>query len=118
MNEDDRLSKLKLLLGISSPERDEILKFTLESVENMILTYINCDTLPEQLERVLLAMCTSYYRSSGFGTETASVGAVTSVKRGDVETSFSTADSFDMSADSDGFFGWRTVLNGYRRLRR
>lgn len=125
MSGEERLSRLKTLLGITTAEQDAVLSLTLRTVEGMILSYINCDELPEGLENALIIMCVSYYKSAGLGTQTAAVGAVTSVKRGDVETSFAVGSSssgssntFDLGGGDDGFFGWRTVLNGYRKLRR
>ena len=121
---DERLEQLKALLGISDTEQDGMLRFVIETTEAMILSYINHDELPVQLEKVLLMMCASYYKAAGLGTVQAAAGAIASVKRGDVQTSFAvaagtsaSAQTFDLGADGNDFFGWRTVLNEYRKLR-
>lgn len=123
MSKDSRLSKVKALLGITTTDQDDVLEFVIQTVEDMILSYINQDTLPPRLENVLIVMCVSYYKSAGLGTTTAAVGPVASVKRGDVQTSFATgsgssgsANTFNLGTDSGDFFGWKTVLNEYRVL--
>ena len=116
MSKDSRLSKVKALLGITTTDQDDVLEFVIQTVEDMILSYINQDTLPPRLENVLIVMCVSYYKSA--------VGPVASVKRGDVQTFFATgsgssgsANTFNLGTDSGDFFGWKTVLNEYRVLR-
>jgi len=118
-----RLEKVKLLLGIAGEEQDAILKFVIQSIEEMVLSYTGQDTLPAPLEKVLIVMAVSYYKSAGLGDTSAAVGPVASVKRGDVTTSFAassgasgSASTFNLGQDGD-FFGWKTVLNEYRKLR-
>lgn len=124
MSKDDRLAKVKALLGITGTDQDDLLLFVIESTEEMVLSYINQDTLPPQLEKVLTVMCVSYYKAAGLGSTQAAVGPVASVKRGDVQTSFAnasgasgSASTFNLGADGQDFFGWRTVLNEFRKLR-
>lgn len=124
MSKDDRLAKVKALLGIIGTDQDDLLLFAIETVEDMVLSYTNQDTLPAPLERPLIVMCVSYYKAAGLGTTQAAAGPVASVKRGDVQTSFATssgasgsASTFNLGAQGDDFFGWRTVLNEYRKLR-
>lgn len=121
---DDRLSKVKNLLGILSEEQDDILEFVIHTVEDQVLSYINQDLLPKELERVLVVMSVSYYKSAGLGNASAAVGPISSIKRGDVQTTFATgsgtsgsSNTFNLGSDSDEFFGWKTVLNEYRKLR-
>lgn len=124
MSKDDRLTKVKALLGITGTDQDDLLLFVIETVEDMVLSYTNQDTLPAPLEKPLIAMCVSYYKAAGLGSAQAAVGPVASVKRGDVQTSFATASgasgsasTFNLGAQGSDFFGWRTVLNKYRKLR-
>lgn len=124
MSKDDRLSKVKALLGITGTDQDDLLLFVIETIEEMVLSYINQDTLPAPLEKVLVVMCVSNYKAAGLGNAQAAVGPVASVKRGDVQTSFAntsgasgSASTFNLGAEGDDFFGWRTVLNEYRKLR-
>ena len=124
MSSDSRLSKVKALLGVQTEDHDAILEYVIQTVEKMVLRYINWDTLPEDLENVLVVMCVSYYKSAGLGNSSATTGPVASVKRGDVQTTFATgsgssgsANTFNLGTDSGDFFGWKTVLNEYRVLR-
>lgn len=124
MSKDDRLNKVKALLGITGEDQDELLLFVIQTVEDLVLSYINQDTLPAPLENALIVMCVSYYKAAGLGSTQAAVGPVASVKRGDVQTSFAnasgasgSASTFNLGADGQDFFGWRTVLNEYRKLR-
>ena len=124
MSSDSRLSKVKALLGIQTEDHDAILEYVIQTVEKMVLRYINWDTLPEDLENVLVVMCVSYYKSAGLGTTVAAPGAVSSVKRGDVQTSFAvgsgssgSSGTFNPGDDHGDFFGWKTGPNEYRKLR-
>ncbi len=124
MSSDSRLSKVKALLGIQTEDHDAILEYVIQTVEKMVLRYINWDNLPEDLENVLVAMCVSHYKSAGLGNSSATTGPVASVKRGDVQTTFATgsgssgsANTFNLGADNGEFFGWKTVLNEYRKVR-
>lgn len=124
MSKEDRLAKVKALLGINGTDQDEVLLFVVQTVEDLVLSYINQDTLPAPLENALIVMCVSYYKAAGLGTTQAAVGPVASVKRGDVTTSFAnasgasgSASTFNLGADGQDFFGWRTVLNEYRKVR-
>lgn len=125
MSKEERLEKVKALLGIAGTDQDDVLQFVIQTVEDLVLSYINQDTLPAPLENALVVMCVSYYKAAGLGTTQAAVGPVASVKRGDVQTSFAnasgasgSASTFNLGADGQDFFGWRTVLNEYRKLRR
>ena len=104
MSKDSRHSKVKALLGITTTDQDDVLEFVIQTVEDMILSYINQDTLPPRLENVLIVMCVSYYKSAGLGTTTAA-------------GSSGSANTFNLGTDSGDFFGWKTVLNEYRVLR-
>ena len=124
MSKEDRLEKVKDLLGIAGTDQDDILQFVIQTVEDLVLSYINQDTLPAPLENAQIVMCVSYDKAAGLGTTQAAVGPVASVKRGDVQTSFAnasgasgSASTFNLGAEGDDFFGWRTVLNEFRRLR-
>ena len=124
MGQDDRTSKITALLGITGDSQDHIIQFVVETVEDMVLSYINQDTLPAKLERVLVVMCVSYYKAAGLGTTQTATGPVSSEKRGDVQTTFATssgasgsAQTFNLGGQADDFFGWRTTLNSYRKLR-
>lgn len=118
-----RREKVKLLLGINGADQDSILEFVIQTLEEMILAYIGQDTLPAPLEKVLVVMAVSYYKAAALGNSSAAVGSVSSVRRGDVTTSFTTTSGASGSAPTfnlgqgDDFLGWKTVLNQYRKLR-
>ena len=118
------LQKVKVLLGITTEDQDDVLEYVIQTVQALVLRYINWDELPLELENVLAVMCVSYYKAAGLGTTAAAPGAVASVKRGDVQTSFAvgsgssgSAGTFNLGNDNGDFFGWKTVLNEYRKLR-
>ena len=114
------LQKVKTLLGITTEDQDDVLEYVIQTVQTLVLRYINWDELPLELENVLAVMCVSYYKAAGLGTTAAAPGAVSSVKRGDGQTSFGSSGSagtFNLGNDNGDFFGWKTVLNEYRKLR-
>ena len=118
------LQKVKALLGITTEDQDDVLEYVIQTVQTLVLRYINWDELPLELENVLAVMCVSYYKAAGLGTTAAAPGAVSSVKRGDVQTSVAvgsgssgSAGTFNLGNDNGDFFGWKTVLNEYRKLR-
>lgn len=119
----ERLDQMKAALGIKGEDKDALLELALRVVEDQVLSYINHETLPKALEGVLVFMATEYWKGAGFGTDQAAPGPVSSVSRGDVSTSFATATGAEATAGTfglgggDGFFGWRTVLNAYRRVK-
>lgn len=128
--QDGRLTSVKLLLGIPGTAHDEILSLVLDTTLDTILRYINQDTLPDPLENILISMAVSYYKAAGLGNTAPAVGPVSSVKRGDVSTSFvsvsgfarvsgasGSSQTFNLGNDDGDFFGWKTVLNEYRRVR-
>ena len=119
----ERLARLKHLLGIVEEEQDGLLSTALQAVEDQVLNYLGREELPPELERALLLMTASYWKGAALGGG-AAAGPVASVKRGDVSTSFAVsggaaagAGTFEL-ADWGTFFGWRETLNGYRKLRK
>ena len=119
----ERLVRLKHLLGIVEEEQDGLLSTELQAVEDQVLNYLGREELTPELERALLLMTASYWKGAALGGG-AAAGPVASVKRGDVSTSFAVsggaaagAGTFEL-ADGGAFFGWRETLNGYRKLRK
>lgn len=106
--------RAKLLLNLPD-EKESLLQLAAEAVLDRTLSYLNTEELPDRLVSCVALMAVSYWRSAGFGQETAKAGPVTSVKRGDVQTAFSISSEGDSAvAGMDNFFGWRDVLNSYR----
>ena len=83
----ERLARLKHLLGIVEEEQDGLLSTALQAVEDQVLNYLGREELPPELERALLLMTASYWKGAALGGG-AAAGPVASVKRGDVSTSF------------------------------
>ena len=77
---DERLVRLKMLLGIEGTDEDERLTFILESTEQKILNYCNIKSLPAELENVLVEMAAGYYNAPD--------GAPTSLQIGDTSVSY------------------------------
>lgn len=124
MADDNILTMVKRLLGIVDDGQDDVLEFIIQMMEGQILRYINWGSFPDELQRILVIMVVSYYKSAGLGNAEAAAGQVSSVKRGDVSVSYATAagssgsaSTFNLGAENGDFFGWRTVLNEYRKLR-
>lgn len=119
MTREERLYKLIEALG---NEVDIFAaEFGLASVESMVLSYINHETLPAELDNTVILMATAYCKSAALGSMDTSEGAVTKIMRGDTEVSYNAGSSpsvntFDL-VSGEGFAGWRTILNEYRRLR-
>lgn len=105
-------ARLKNLL----PSADEaVLRFVAEASMQQILNYINCAELPAELLTAAVLISKAYYSRGGFSGET---GDITSVKRGDVQTSFGAAKTAVSFGDNGDFFGYREMLNPFRRIRK
>lgn len=99
------LGTLKMLLGITDDNSDELLSFLISDTVNLIMGYCRIDTLPRQLESVVPALAADMYRAKGYGkTEAPSV--VKSISQG--ERSVSYADN-NLSDES-------ILTNYYNRL--
>lgn len=46
MSKEDRLAKVKALLGINGTDQDEVLLFVVQTVEDLVLSYINQERFP------------------------------------------------------------------------
>lgn len=108
------LDKLKNLLGITGDEKDDALQFVIDDVTEMIVDYCNINELPEGLKNTAYRMAMDLYRGVGPGEEDSPLGPVTSIKEGDITTSFaSTADNLR----SGPLSGYKTQLNRFRRIK-
>ncbi len=100
--------RLELLLGLSTPDGRS--GFALETTLREILTYLHRDMLPEELDNIWLLLTVAQWKEGIFGPSL----AVSSLSRGDVSTTFTTPSQ----RNGDGFYGYKGVLDGYRKLRR
>ena len=67
------LNRVKVLLGITNNDNEELLREIIEITEAKILNYINSSELPEQLEFVLVELSIKRFNrigSEGFTSET------------------------------------------------
>ena len=97
--------KLKLLLGITGEDRDDILSFALETATDMALGYCNLDELPPQLENTVVRMAADLYRSEGYGDVTVNYGSGNNGNTAQITGGKSILDDY------------RAQLNAFRRLR-
>lgn len=84
-----------------------------EAVVQQILNYTNLDELPEQLVTPAVLIAKAYWKAGGFD---GSAQTVTAVKRGDVQTSFG-AEKTAVDLAGSGFFGYKAMLDPFRKLR-
>ena len=92
----ERLARLKHLLGIVEEEQDGLLSTALQAVEDQVLNYLGREELPPELERALLLMTASYWKGAALG------GGGTGL--------------FSLSG-TGGLLDWRTTLAPFRKLR-
>lgn len=81
------VNKLKQLLGIQGEEKDSILQFALDDVEETILNYCHINQIPKRLENTAYRMAIDFVRSEGLGEETTPL-SVSSITEGSTSTSF------------------------------
>lgn len=82
------IAKLKNLLGIVSDEKDTILQFILDDVEETILNYCNIEKMPTGLLNTAYRMAMDIYRNENVGSEENAGGDITSIKEGDTTVNF------------------------------
>lgn len=105
---EQQVPRLELLLGLNAPDsRSEV---ALETTLQQIATYLHCDSLPKELDNIWLLITVAQWKEGLFGGSL----AVSSLSRGDVSTTFTTPSQ----RNGDGFYGYKSTLDGYRKLRR
>ena len=82
------LAKLKALLGIEDDSKDMVLEFVIADVEEIIKNYCHVEEMPDGLTNTGYRMAMDLYRNENIGSESAAVGAVSSISEGDTSTSF------------------------------
>lgn len=111
----EKLQKLKLLLGVKSEEKDNILLFVIDKVSDMVCNYCNIKQVPKGLENVMLNMAVDLYRAESLGQERAE-GNVKSITEGDVTVSFASASAISENSGMQFLKNYTAQLNRYRRL--
>lgn len=61
----DLLNRLKIYLGIKDNIQDELLEHILESTEQRLLSRLNTDNVPEQLEYILVEVAVKRFNRIG-----------------------------------------------------
>ncbi len=111
----EKLQKLKLLLGLENDEKDNILLFVLDKIQDMVCNYCNIKQVPKGLENVMLNMAVDLYRAESLGQEQAE-GNVKSITEGDVTVSFASASAISENSGMQFLKDYTAQLNRYRRL--
>ena len=62
------MEQLKMLLGITDSEQDNLLQFLLDEVRDMICGYCRIDEVPTKLESLIPVIAADLYRCKGYGT--------------------------------------------------
>lgn len=109
------VSVFKTLLGITGTDKDTVLQFVLDDIEETILNYCHVDTLPKGLVKTAYRMAIDLYRAEGFGQEAIESG-VSSISEGGATVSFKSS-NYDTSFTSSLLKNYERQLKEYRRLK-
>ncbi len=117
MAEPTMLDRLKLILGISPEEEEQIqhtLDFALQRVEDAVKNYCNITEIPKGLETLVLQMAAEVYHSETSGL-LAEGAVVKSIAKGDTKTEFHIPSRGNtvISLVND----YKTELQAYRKVR-
>lgn len=109
--------KFLLTLGKSNPTSDEteLLQFVLDLACDKVKNYCHTETVPKGLENTVVRIAADLWRAEGYGNED-KPREVTSVKRGDVSTSFASVSESE-TVQSDFLSKYRPELNSFRKLK-
>lgn len=113
MAETLRFDNLKELLGLKdAADKDPLVKFALNSAEEIVLNYCNIKEIPDRLSNTVLRMAMDIYRNEQPGEEE-TPQVVKSITVGDTSTSYGsgTDENFAKSLAKN----YRSQLNRYRR---
>lgn len=66
---EERLAKVKLLLGVADDSKDEVLSYLIEDNINLVLAYCHICELPEALDSLIPVMTTDRYRMMKYGSD-------------------------------------------------
>lgn len=115
MEKAKKICKLKPLLGINEEDssKDALVKFAIETAEEVIKDYCNIEEVPEGLINTLLRMAMDIYRNEQPGSGEVPQ-AVTSVREGDTSTGFGVVETagYKESMLKD----YRKQLKRYRKV--
>ena len=109
------VSTFRSLLGITTMDKDTVLQFVLDDVEETVLNYCNLDTLPKGLVKTAYRMAMDLYRAEGFGQEAIESG-VSSISEGGATVNFKSS-NYDTSFTNSLLKNYEKQLMEYRRLK-
>ena len=109
------VSTFRTILGITTTDKDTVLQFVLDDIEETVLNYCNLDTIPKGLVKTAYRMAMDLYRAEGFGQETIESG-VSSISEGGATVSFKSS-NYDTSFTSSLLKNYERQLMEYRRLK-
>ena len=112
----EKLERLKLILGIEGSDQDALLSFLLQSTERKILNYCNINELPAELEDVLIEITSDAYRARQREMDE---GKVAQVNIGDTTIQYSES-NFNLMTGAGGtdfLKNYKAQLSRYRKLR-
>ena len=108
---DRLLEKLKLMLGYSDTEQDELLQLLLDQTSQFICNYCRLEQVPEPLEPTLLNMCADRFQRGDYG-QAEKQGLLNSIQEGDVSLGY----SYDTSLwQEQGISQFQEQLNLFRK---
>lgn len=111
----DYLSNVKLLLGISDGNADEILQLYISITTNEILNYCNISELPSALNYTLCQMVADTYRDNLKNNSTQKVvGNISSISEDGRSVSFTNGSEIKTAIDDR--IARTTELKRYRKL--
>ncbi len=108
------LEKLKQLLGIKDNNKDFVLEFSIERVEDTIKNYCNIKEIPEELNNTVISMAMELYRAENFGSEKEGKD-IKAIQVGDTTTTFETNKKIDISKEL--LKDYKAQLDPFRKLR-
>ena len=109
--------KFLMVLGKSNPtsEETELLSFILDLAVDKVKNYCHIETVPKGLENTVVRIAADFWRAEGYGNEE-KPKEVTSVKRGDISTSFASVSASEV-VQSDFLGKYKAELNSFRKLK-
>lgn len=113
---DLEVARLKRILGIAPDDltQDGNLEFILADVAETICNYCNISKVPQGLQYTAYRMALHLYRNEAIGEAEGPLGSVSSIREGDVTTSFH--QSVDSEFKNSLLKDYAAQLNRYRRV--
>ena len=118
MKETERREKreeLKLLLGLRTMDKDELVDFALAKAEDLICGFCGRCQVPAGLYHIHVNLALDLYRSESFGSEEVQ-GAVKQITEGDTTVTFASAASSSENAALAFLKDYKAQLTPYRKL--